>query len=197
MRPWIAVQVLGALVMVHASALLYFMGHEEATQVAVLGWVFLSLGLMGLAVSMLARTWLGSSPVAWSSAATFFGSLALLAFASHHHRAVTLLVALVVLTNGLTHVAGSFRLRREEQRYRPFLASGAVNIVISALVVLQADRAPGFSIPVLVAGATFTTGLTLFHYGRLLRRMATTNLSAMERIKNTPRVLIRRSKARI
>lgn len=196
-RPWIAVQVLGVLVMFHASALLYFMGHDESTQVVMLGWIFLSLGLMGLAVSMLARKWLGSSTVAWSSAVKFFGSLALLAFAAEQHRAVTLLVALVVLTNGLTHLAGSFRLRREEQRHRPFLASGVVNITISALVMLQAERAPGFSIPVLVAGATFTTGLTLFHYGRLLRRMASTNFSLMERIRNTPRVPIRHSKARI
>ncbi len=196
-RPWIAVQILGVLVMLHATTLLYFIGHEEATQVVTMGWVFLSLGLMGLFVSAMARRWLGSTTVAWSSAVKFFGSLALLAFVPQAHRGTILLVALVVMTNGLTHLVGAFRLRREEQRYRPFLASGAVNIALSAIVMLQAERSPGLPLPALVAGATFTTGLTLFHYGRILRKMATTSYSVIEQIKNTPRVPVRHSKARI
>jgi uncharacterized membrane protein HdeD (DUF308 family) len=196
-KPWLAVQVLGALVMVHASLLFLFADARREQQLLALAGLFFSMGLMGLAVSLAARRWLGSGAVAWSSGVKFFGGLALVAIAPADQRQLSVMAAMVLLVAGVTHLAGALRLRREEQRYRPFLLSGIVNLAISSLALIFDDPGTSLSLCALVAVATFGSGLALFHYGRLLRRMASTSDSLMEQIRNTPRVPIRHSKARI
>lgn len=196
-KPWMALQGLGVLMMLHAAGLLLWMGDDAAANREALGWAFLSLGILGFLVSAAARSWLGCSAIAWSSGMTLFGSLALLALAPPEQRVVSLAVALVVLGIGLTHWAGALRLRRQEQRYRPYLCSGAVNIAVAAVVMLQVHANTGYPVCALVAGATFTSGLTLYHYGRLLRRLASTGASMMDLLHKAVVPRVRHSKARL
>lgn len=196
-KPWIAVQVLGVLMMLHAAALLALMGEDATGNLQLLGWVFLSLGVWGFGISLAARTWMGWPTIAWSSGISFFGSLALLSFSAPQQRDVAFLVAMVVLGSGLTHWAGALRLHRQEERYRPYVCSGAANIVIAAIVMLSSGSAEGFPVCSLVAGATFTSGLTLYHYGRLLRRLASTGASMMDLLERAVVPRVRHGKARL
>jgi uncharacterized membrane protein HdeD (DUF308 family) len=194
-RTWLAVQVLGALVMVHAGLLFLFEDASQQEQRMALAVLFFSLGVTGLVVSLLARRWLGSGTVAWSSAVKFFGGLALLAFAPADQRALAMMAAMVLLVAGLTHLNGVRKLRREEQRFRPFLLSGAVNLVVSAFVLMGDLPSSPFSLCAVVAVATFGTGLVLFHYGRLLRRMLQAGNSLMEQIRDTQPLAVPGQKA--
>ncbi|MCU0226909.1 MAG: hypothetical protein MUF01_04665 [Bryobacterales bacterium] len=196
-KPWLAVQALGVLMMLHAGGLLLLVGDDPSRNRELLGWMFLSMGLFGVVVSYGARRWLGSPAIGWSGAIAFFASLILLALAPSGNLALSLTVSLAVLALGLAHWAGAIRLRRDEQRYRPYVCSGTVNILVSVMVMQTSEYPSAYTLSALVAGSTFTSGLTLIHYGRLLRRLATTGASMMNQLENTAVSHIRHSKARI
>lgn len=196
-KPWLAVQALGVVMMLHAAVIFALVGDDPVLNREILGWMFLSIGICGLLVSFSARRWLGSPTIGWSGGVVFFGSVFLLTVAPPGNLVLSLAVALVVFCVGLTHWAGAVRLRREEQRYRPYVCSGAVNIFVSLLVLQNSETPSTFTLCALVAGATFTSGITLYHYGRLLRRLATTGASMMVQVQQAAVTRVRHSKVRI